>query len=76
MDICSNCNQRIKDTSHFHEGYGAGAGQILSGIRVCPSCKSGCCKWEKDDIPGFKESASYPCCKCGVTHEYHKIKNL
>ena len=65
MKTCKNCGRKIKSTSETHAGFGAGSGEMLSGVEVCPLCNEGCYKWEKDDIPGFRSKEKWLCCKCG-----------
>lgn len=65
MDKCKNREIELSETSHRHEGFGAGDGEVRSGVGVCPLCNEGCYKWEKDDIPGFRSRDNFPCCKCG-----------
>ena len=67
MSKCVNCDRELTESSNFHRGYGAGSGEVSSGVNICPLCNEGCYKWEKDDIPGFRSSDKYPCCKCGKT---------
>ncbi|WP_067728867.1 hypothetical protein [Oceanobacillus damuensis] len=53
---------KLKESSEIpHEGYGAGSGQIIKKEYVCP-CGNGTVYYEKDDIPGFRESDIY--CDC------------
>lgn len=32
---------------------------------LCPHCKAGHKKYTKDDTPGYRESFTQACCKCG-----------
>lgn len=45
-----------------HAGYGAGGGRIILEKYECP-CGKGIVTYEKDDIPGFRESDIYCDCK-------------
>ena len=67
MKKCKNCGRELKETSHYHPGYGAGSGEAIIGVSMCPLCGEGCYKWGKDDIPGFRNRDNEPCCKCGET---------
>ncbi len=45
-----------------HSGYGAGSGRVINNKYVCP-CGEGIVFYEKDDIPGFRESDTWTNCK-------------
>lgn len=45
-----------------HRGWGAGAGETITETYECP-CGEGVVKYEKDDIPGFRDKSII--CYCG-----------
>lgn len=62
----------IKSDSHEHGGYGAGSGEEIRIEYKCP-CGNGRVVYEKDDIPGFKESFTYCYCKeCDEKYDFHR----
>lgn len=50
-----------KDTYHS-DGYGAGSGEVIKETYKCP-CGTGKVFYEKDDIPGFKDTSIYSDCE-------------
>ncbi|WP_226035502.1 hypothetical protein [Aquibacillus saliphilus] len=60
----------IDSSSTPHPGYGAGSGRIIREEFKCP-CGKGVVIYEKDDIPGFRESDVS--CDCKDCDEKYKI---
>lgn len=52
----------ISRISYYHEGYGAGSGRVIREEYECP-CGKGIVYYEKDDIPGFRDSDITCMCK-------------
>ncbi|MCM2532186.1 hypothetical protein NDK43_06960 [Neobacillus pocheonensis] len=53
-----------------HSGYGAGSGEVIREEYKCP-CGNGEVVYEKDDIPGFKETdISCYCKECDDKYEF------
>lgn len=52
----------ISKSSDYHSGYGAGSGELIREEYECP-CGAGIVVYEKDDIPGFRDSSLYCTCK-------------
>lgn len=53
--------KKIDSSKVFSVGYGAGSGEIINEVYECP-CGEGKVYYEKDDIPGFRESDTYTDC--------------
>jgi hypothetical protein len=51
----------IYNRSDNHSGYGAGSGETVREEYECP-CGKGQVIYEKDDIPGFRETDIYSTC--------------
>ncbi|MGF7049141.1 hypothetical protein J2T13_003649 [Paenibacillus sp. DS2015] len=51
----------VNEEISSHSGYGAGPGVVISREYECP-CGAGRVIYEKDDIPGFRDSGTF--CKC------------
>ena len=51
----------LESDRSYHSGYGAGSGEVRRETYACP-CGKGTVIYEKDDIPGFKDSSTY--CEC------------
>lgn len=62
--------KRIDTNIVDHEGYGAGSGRIMNEEYECP-CGKGKVSYEKDDIPGFRDSHVY--CDCAECDEKYKF---
>ena len=45
-----------------HPGYGAGSGDTIREEYICP-CGNGKVIYEKDDIPGFKDTSIFTDCE-------------
>lgn len=61
----------IEEYEHRHPGYGAGSGRIIRKVYKCP-CGKGKVIYEKDDIPGFKESSvSCNCIECEKKYKFN-----
>ncbi|WP_251028655.1 hypothetical protein [Bacillus sp. ISL-18] len=54
--------KELSGSSNHHQGYGAGSGSIIKKEYECP-CGKGKVFYEKDDIPGFRESDIWTDCK-------------
>lgn len=54
--------KKIGDTTYQSIGFGAGSGDVINEIYECP-CGKGKVFYEKDDIPGFKNSSISSDCK-------------
>lgn len=52
----------VDSSTTHHAGYGAGSGYLICEEYKCP-CGNGEVIYEKDDIPGFRESDIYCTCK-------------
>jgi hypothetical protein len=53
-----------------HSGYGAGSGEVIREEYKC-LCSNGIVVYEKDDIPGFRESDLW--CTCEGCNEKYDI---
>ncbi|MBO0427610.1 hypothetical protein JZO82_00395 [Vagococcus fluvialis] len=58
--------KKIRSSSDFHSGYGAGSGEVIREDYECP-CGKGIVSYEKDDIPGFRDKAIM--CSCAECNE-------
>lgn len=66
-EVCPNesCKVEYEKSSYPHGGYGGmGPGEVRSTDRTCGSCLAGHVTYEKDDIPGFRDSSTTRCCNC------------
>lgn len=55
-----------------HSGYGAGSGQEIREEYECP-CGKGKVIYEKDDIPGFRESNTQTTCiECDELYNFSR----
>lgn len=54
-----------------HAGYGAGSGEIINEEYQCP-CGEAKVFYEKDAIPGFRESSTW--CTCKICNEKYEFK--
>lgn len=55
-----------------HQGYGAGEGRVITEEYKCP-CGNGKVIYEKDDIPGFRESSTdCYCATCNSEYEFRR----
>jgi hypothetical protein len=60
----------IDSNTTSHSGYGAGSGEVIREEYECP-CGSGEVIYEKDDIPGFKDTSIWCTCKdCVGKYEF------
>ncbi|CAH0207935.1 MULTISPECIES: hypothetical protein [Peribacillus] len=64
-------NLKLVDESRtYSQGYGAGSGEVIREEYNCP-CGNGMVIYEKDDIPGFKETdISCDCKDCNEKYEF------
>lgn len=59
----------IDNNTSYSSGYGAGSGQVITETYKCP-CGKGKVYYEKDDIPGFKDTSIYSDCEeCKSNYE-------
>lgn len=64
--------KRIESDEAYHQGYGAGSGRVIREVYECP-CGKGKVYYEKDDIPGFRESDNYTDCPdCGELYNFRR----
>jgi hypothetical protein len=62
--------QEVDSSTSYHSGYGAGSGEVIREEYKCP-CGNGKVIFEKDDIPGFKETdISCTCKECDEKFEF------
>lgn len=71
--------EMIENKREYHPGYGAGSGFIIEQVWKCP-CGKGTVQYQKDDIPGFRDSEFYIfCSKCKEKYDiergYYSLKN-
>jgi hypothetical protein len=60
----------VEKTTTFSEGYGAGSGEIIHEEYKCP-CGKGSVTYEKDDIPGFRDTnIGCECLECNEKYEF------
>jgi hypothetical protein len=58
--------------SYEHGGYGAGSGDVITNEYECP-CGKGTVTYEKDDIPGFRDSSiGCDCKECNEKYEFSR----
>jgi hypothetical protein len=53
--------KELKSSSNYHRGYGAGSGEVINEEYECP-CGKGKVFYEKDNIPGFRDSNIHTNC--------------
>lgn len=59
----------IESNTEYHAGYGAGSGSVSKDVYECP-CGKGEVIYEKDNIPGFRDSDLFVTCKeCADLYE-------
>lgn len=62
----------IDGSRHSHQGYGAGSGSVIQEEYKCP-CGKGTVIYEKDDIPGFRDSDTWCTCKeCDEKYDFKR----
>lgn len=62
--------KELKSSTVPHQGYGAGSGEVINEEYECP-CGKGKVFYEKDAIPGFRDSSIYTNCKeCNDKYDF------
>lgn len=60
----------IDSKSYASAGYGAGSGEVIKEEYKCP-CGKGKVFYEKDDIPGFRDTDIYTnCAECAEKYDF------
>ena len=64
--------KQIKYDSRYHQGYGAGDGEVITITYECP-CGKNEVIYEKDDIPGFRDSSlTCYCSECRDKYQFSR----
>lgn len=64
--------KEIESKEISHAGYGAGSGSIINEEYECP-CGKGKVFYEKDNIPGFRDSDIWCDCKeCNDKYDFRR----
>lgn len=64
--------KELESSSVYHQGYGAGSGEVITTVYECP-CGKGTVTYEKDDIPGFRDSSIVcDCEECRANYDFGK----
>ncbi|MPQ22181.1 hypothetical protein [Carnobacterium divergens] len=62
----------LNKETDYHSGYGAGSGEIIRVTYACPCGKSEVV-FEKDDIPGFRDSSTIcECQECSSKYDFNR----
>lgn len=62
--------KRIDSSVEPHSGWGAGSGEVIEEVYECP-CGKGIVTYEKDDIPGFRDTTiSCSCDECSSKYTF------
>lgn len=62
----------IGSNSSYHSGYGAGSGSVDRTEYECP-CGKGKVIYEKDNIPGFRDSMTFSdCTECNSKYHFSR----
>lgn len=71
---CPNCERFLGYDFDRVEGFGAGSGRVSTTCHLCPVCRNGCMRTERDEIPGFRSTDHYPCCNCKAEWERSAVQ--